>query len=67
MKVLQELQTQGLTGPLKSQLLLNETYKPMISCPKVFMKTGRAGFDLNEDGAVEPQKQTISDHEKTSK
>lgn len=29
------------------------------------MKAGRAGFDLSEDGAVEPQKQTISDHEKT--
>lgn len=65
MKVLQELQAQSLTGPLRSQLLLNEKYEPMISSPKAFMKTGRAGFDLNEDGAVEPQKQTISDHEKT--
>lgn len=65
MKVSLELQTQGLTRPLGSQLLLNDKYTPMMSFPKAFIKTGRAGFDLNEDGAVEPQKQTTSDHEKT--
>lgn len=62
MKVLQELQTQSLAGPLRSQLLLNDKYKPMITSPKAFMKTGRTGFNLNENGAVESQKQTIFEH-----